>query len=338
MNSKLKSVVLVVACLSAITMPIVSSAAPRSGSPGGSHSQRIRSASSGQSFRAPQSSHSSPSTSFHVGSAHALGRRVEHSGQVQGHAVQPLPQLVPHVRPNRATINPALPQIHREAIRPIDPPVLSSMPAKLKPNVLGPAHVPAGIGKLDGKLGPGAQSLVNNLIKKNQILQLKKDFLTNPVKIGLGDLPKLQEAQQYALKSLSLSPKCGWWVPWYYHCYWHTSHSWCWHHWHAHHFHVIRYHAGYSYYFGADLFTIPGIGLGVASVSPGSPAEMAGLGVGDMILSANGQPLQTLDGSEVMRHVIRTSRGVLDMEVLREASDQSLVMRALLQRVYHHSY
>ena len=127
-------------------------------------------------------------------------------------------------------------------------------------------------------------------------------------------------------------------MPWYYHCYWHTCHHWCWDYWYPCHFNVIHCDAAYSYHFGADLFAIPGIGLGVASVNPGSPADKAGLVVGDMIISANGQPLQTLDSNDVMKHVIQTSGGVLNMEVLKETSDQPTVMTALLQKVYHYSY
>ncbi len=338
MNCELKPLLLVVACLSAITMPMVGSAAQRSSSLGAAHSQSFRPASSVQTLRAPQLSASGPSSAFNLGSASGLGRRMQSPGRVQGNAVQPLRQFVPNVSINRVPSTPATPQIRPNAIRPIDPPVLSATPAEIEPNSLGQASLPAGIGKVDGKLSPGAQTLVQNLAKKDQILKLKKDFLGNPAKIGLGDLPKLQEAKQYATKSLLLGPKCAWWVHWYYHCYWHHSHSWCWHHWHPYHFHVIHYHAGYSYYFGAELFAVPGIGLGVASVNPGSPAERAGLEVGDMIISANGQPLQALNSNAVMRHVIRTSGGVLNMEVLRETTDESILMTALLRRVYHYSY
>ena len=334
MNRPLKRVLLLVAALSVMTMPIVSRAAPRSGPHRGSHSQSLRSASAGQSFSAPQSRRSSPSSSFSVGSAHGLGRRLHSAGRVQGSAVQTLPQSVPNIRPNPLPNNRATPQIRPDAIPPIDPPVLSPRPAEIKPNSLGQAPFPAGIGKLEA----GPQSLVENLAKKDQILKLKKDFLASQAKIGLGDLPKLQEAKQYATKSLLLGPKCAWWVPWYYHCYWHHCHSWCWHYWHPYHFHVIHCHAGYSYYFGAELFAVPGIGLGVASVNPSSPAERAGLEVGDMIISANGQPLQTLNSNAVMRHVIQTSGGVLNMEVLKETSDESILTTAFLQRVYHYSY
>ena len=245
---------------------------------------------------------------------------------------------MPNIRPNPLPTNRATPQIRPDAIRPIDPPVLSATPAEIKPNSLGQASAAAGIGKVDGKLGAGAQILVENLAKKDQILKLKKDFLGKQAKIGLGHLPKLQEAKQYATKSLLLGPKCAWWVHWYYHCYWHHCHSWCWHYWHPYHFHVIHCHAGYSYYFGAELFAVPGIGLGVASVNPNSPAERAGLEVGDMIISANGQPLQTLNSNAVMRRVIQTSGGVLNMEVLKETSDPSIAITAFLQRVYHYSY
>ena len=191
MNCPLKTVWLVVASFSVITMPIVSLAAPERGSLGASHLRSSHSASSGQSSGAPQFSRSSPANSFNLGSANGLGRRVEHPGRLQVNAVQPLPQLVPNVRLNRAPRNPATTQINRDAIRRSDPPVITSRPAEIKPNSLGQAHFPAGISTVDGKLGAGAQSLVKNLAKKDEILKLKKDFLANQEKIGLGDLPKL---------------------------------------------------------------------------------------------------------------------------------------------------
>ena len=333
MNRPLKSLLLVAVSLSVITMPIVSLAARRSGSPGGSHSQRMRSAGSVQAFGAPQVSRFNSSSSIQLGSANVLGR-VTQPGRLEGNAIQPLPQLVPNVRPNRVPDNRATLQINPDVIRRIQPPVLSPRPAEIKPNRLGPDSLPLAGATLEA----GVQSLVNNLAGKDKILKLKKDFLPSQASLVLGKVPELQKAQQYATKSLLLGPKCAWWVPWYYHCYWPTCGSWYWHHWHLHHFHVIPYHAGYSYYFGADLFAIPGIGLGVASVNPGSPADRAGLVVGDMIISANGQPLQTLDSNGVMRQVIRTSGGVLNMEVLKETGDQPIGMTAFLQRVYRYSY
>ena len=254
--------------------------------------------------------------------------------RLQTNAIQPLSQLAPNVTPNVVPANPPRLQINPDAIRRIDPPVLSPRPAEIKPNLLGPVTLPSGNGNLEA----GAQSLLNNLATKDQILRLKKDFLPNQANLALGQLPELKKAQQYATKSLLLGPKCAWWLHWYYHCYWHHSHSWHWHHWHPYHFHVIHYHAGYSYSFGAELFAVPGIGWGVASVHPGSPAEEAGLEVGDMIISANGQPLQMLASNSVMKRAIQTSGGVLNMEVLKEAGDQPIAMTAFLRRVYRYSY
>jgi hypothetical protein len=341
MNRPLKTVLFLVASVSVITMPIVSLAAPERGSFGASPLRSSHAASSGQSSAAPQFSHSSPaslSSSFNLGSANALGRRVESPGRLQAGAIQPLSQSVPNVRLNRVPTSPAATQINRNVIRRINPNVISPSTGQTSLTPAGQAHLPSAVIKPDVKLTAGAQSLVNNLANKDQILKLKKDFPAIQEKINLGALPKLQQAQNYALKSLYLSPKCAWWVPWYYYCYWPTCPYWCWDYWYPCHFYVIHCHAGYSYYFGAELFAVPGIGLGVASVNPGSPAERAGLVVGDMILSANGRPLQALNSNDVMRHVIQTSGGVLNMEVLQETSSQPVVMTAFLRRVYHYSY
>ena len=338
MNCLLKSVLLVVTPLSVTAAPVVSLAGPQPRSLGVSHSQSLRSANSGQLSRAPQFNRSISLNSFSPANASGMQRRVTTPGQLQGNAVGHLPQFVPNGRLIQNRTNPVTTQINRNVIRKIDPRVITATSGDQKLNAVGQAHAPAGVTKLAGKLGTDAQSLVKNLAKKDKILKLKKNFLVKQKNISLGDLPKLQEAQKHALKCLSLNPKCAWWINCYYHCYWHTCHCWCWDYWYPCHFYVIHCHAGYSYYFGAELYAIPGIGLGVAAVTPGSPADRAGLVASDMIVSANGQPLQTLDSNEVMKYAIQTSGGVLNMEVLKETSDQAVLMAAFLQKVYHYSH
>ena len=338
MKRSLKLVLLVFTSLSVTTAPIVSLAAPKRGFFGQSTSRRLQSAAAGQSSTTPQFNASVPSTSFNLGTASGAARRTVSPGRFQSNGAQLLPQFVPNRRPIWNGRKPVATPINRNVVPSVAPRVITSTSGDKKPNPTGQVLAPAGLTKLPGKLTVEAQTLVKNLAKKDQILKLKKDFLAVQKNVDIGDLPKLQEAQKYAQKCLSLNPKCAWWIPWYYHCYWNTCHGWCWNYWQPCHFYVIHCHAAYSYYFGAELYTIPGIGLGVASVNSGSPAENAGLVAGDMIISANGQPLQALDSNAVMKHVIRTSGGVLKMEVLKETSDQPVMMTAFLQKVYHHSY
>jgi len=334
MNCPLRKLLSLVASLSVITMPIVSLAAPERGSVRASRLRTSHVANSGQSSGGLQSSHSGPANRVNLG----LGRRVGNPGRLQVNPIQPPSQSVPSVRPNLAPTNPPATRITPNAVHRVRPNVISPGAGHTSLTPAGPAHVPSRVIKPNGKLTVGAQSLVENLANKAQILKLKKDFPAIQGKISLKDLPKLQAAQNYALKSLFLSPKCAWWVNWYYHCYWHTCHHWCWDYWYPSHFQVIHCHAAYSYYFGADLFAIPGIGLGVASIKPGSPAHESGLVAGDMIVSVNRQPLQGLDSNDVMKHVIQTSGGVLNMEVLKETSDQPLLTTAFLRKLYRHSY
>lgn len=337
MNGSPKRILVVMVVLSVVSAPVVGLAEHKSGFRKLSASRRQLSVNLGQLSNSSQSNSSAPVSSFNFGNSNGGGKHIVNQGQLPNSGIQNLPQFAPKTKFSPVVKNPVL-KPNLGSINKINPQVFDPTLKDKKPNFVNPPQSFKAPNALAGKLKPQAQSFVQNLIKKDTLLKVKKDFFAKQKNPGLGPLPKLQQAQKYILKCHSLSPKCGWWIPWYYHCYWNSCHHWCWDYWQPCHYYVIHCHAGYSYYFGAELFAIPGIGLGVASVTPGSPADFAGLTEGDMILGANNYALQGLDSGEVMKHAIRISGGVLNMEVQKEAGDQPVVLTALLKRVYHYSY
>jgi hypothetical protein len=84
---------------------------------------------------------------------------------------------------------------------------------------------------------------------------------------------------------------------------------------------------GYNYYVGMECVTIPDVNcLGVASVQPDSPAALAGLRAGDVIVSVNGKPLAS---QAVLTQEIPTEQ--LSLEVLRDG-DTSPTLVSLIPR------
>lgn len=138
---------------------------------------------------------------------------------------------------------------------------------------------------------------------------------------------------------------CNWWVDmlcgWHWHrhrCYWTDL---CavpgyWSCWRPCHYRVvwcspIHGHARTAWYFGIESFLIPDMhALGVHEVSPYSPAAMAGLQSGDMILSVNGY---AFDSETVLPDMIRNSGGVLNLEVYREGLEAPMTVQVRLRRL-----
>ena len=93
----------------------------------------------------------------------------------------------------------------------------------------------------------------------------------------------------------------------------------------------IHGHARTAWYFGVESFLIPDMhALGVHEVSPYSPAAMAGLQSGDMILSVNGY---AFDSETVLPDMIRNSGGVLNLEVYREGLEAPMTVQVRLRRL-----
>lgn len=90
-------------------------------------------------------------------------------------------------------------------------------------------------------------------------------------------------------------------------------------------------HVRSAWYFGIESFLIPDVhALGVHEVSPYSPAAMAGLKPGDMILSVNGY---AFDNDSILPEMIQTSGGFLDLEVYREGMESPMTVQVRLRRL-----
>jgi len=85
----------------------------------------------------------------------------------------------------------------------------------------------------------------------------------------------------------------------------------------------------FRYYVGLQCVTIPDLNcLGIESVQPDSPAALAGLRPGDIILSVNGKPLGSED---ILLQEIAT--GKLSFEVLRDGDEVPTSIAFLPQRL-----
>ena len=74
---------------------------------------------------------------------------------------------------------------------------------------------------------------------------------------------------------------------------------------------------------------------GVQDVKPNSPAAFAGLRQGDLIVSINGQGIED---ESVLPYAIQTSGGHLELEVIREGSDEPTLGYVALQQIERMSY
>ncbi len=74
---------------------------------------------------------------------------------------------------------------------------------------------------------------------------------------------------------------------------------------------------------------------GVQDVKPNSPAAFAGLRQGDLIVSINGQGIED---ESVLPYAIQTSGGHLELEVIREGSDEPTLVYVTLQQIERLSY
>ena len=69
---------------------------------------------------------------------------------------------------------------------------------------------------------------------------------------------------------------------------------------------------------------------GIQAVTASSPADRAGLRVGDMIVSINGM---SINDESVLRNSIQRSGGQLILGVVREGTEEPVTIEVLLDRV-----
>lgn len=130
--------------------------------------------------------------------------------------------------------------------------------------------------------------------------------------------------------------RCGnWWLRFacgVYHCHgrpW-VCYDGYWSCWHPCSYNYVRcYGYDYRYFVGMECVTIPDVNsLGVEFIQPGSPAELAGLQAGDVIVSVNGKPVSSED---VITNELPTER--LNMEVIRDGAETPTMIALVPQRV-----
>jgi hypothetical protein len=126
---------------------------------------------------------------------------------------------------------------------------------------------------------------------------------------------------------------CGWWLGFacgvhhYYHRPW-VCYTGYWDCWRPCTYYVVPC-SGYQYYVGLRCVTIPDVNcLGVEAVEPNSPAALAGIREGDVILSVNGKPLTSED---VLSQELASQQ--LTLEVMRDGADQPTSVSLVPQRL-----
>jgi len=91
-----------------------------------------------------------------------------------------------------------------------------------------------------------------------------------------------------------------------------------------------------TWYFGIDCILIPDLSAyGIQKVDAGSPAEMAGLAVGDMIVGINGN---SITSEFELSEAITDSDGHLHLDVIRDGTDSPVEVDVDLARLAVQSY
>lgn len=202
-------------------------------------------------------------------------------------------------------------------------------------------------------LAPKAKDLLRNSGKslakkhfqdfgKKNALQLKSLALSNLLNHGNNYEHKLRHQNEHnhivRLDWCKRRPRaCHWWYDTcrpirYYapeHC---ISYDWtyvtCSTDWHG----VVQ---EARWYLGMKATLLPGVGLGVESVTPGSPADAIGLESGMVIIEANGAALVD---ETVMPAVIASSGGILNIKVIAGEGQPPQSVTLQLQRVVTQSF
>ena len=86
----------------------------------------------------------------------------------------------------------------------------------------------------------------------------------------------------------------------------------------------------YSWYLGLECVFIQGRGLGIVDVQAGSPAELAGLETGMVIIQADGYDVFEED---LMDSVIQESNGLLNLELVIDGDDNVASVEVEMQKL-----
>jgi hypothetical protein len=159
------------------------------------------------------------------------------------------------------------------------------------------------------------------------------------------DAPEeLAEVKSFAAKCLGIPVGCGWWIDfccwqWWDWCYC----RWYWNCWTPCYWDYVycprrvvmidgsrRVFEEMSYYLGITGSEIPNLGFGIQQVKADSPAERAGLQVGDVITSVNGREMA---GQEVLVEAMQRYDGELELEVITGDSNQLWPVQVIADRV-----
>ena len=228
------------------------------------------------------------------------------------------------------------------------------------PGNLGPA--PGGqLGNLVGKMPKITENnrrfdnILENLGTANakplELEELRKELpkVMSPLKEKLAtnseQFKMLTGAKKMMSSHFGMGAHCHWWADLL--CGWHWQRHGChwvdicgvpnyWSCWTPCHYRVvwcpsIHGHVQTAWYFGIESFLIPDLcALGVHEVTPYSPAALAGLMPGDMILSVNGY---ALDSESVLPEMIQRSGGILNIEVYRDGLEAPVVVDVRLRRL-----
>ena len=191
---------------------------------------------------------------------------------------------------------------------------------------------------LGGKIKP--------LDKKNPAIANSLTGIAKASNLKLSS-PLALKAKKAAMLNLSLNGNghCHWWIDFVIGSHWHWNHShwwdFCytpgyWNCWTPCHYNVVYCPpvAGYqrsAWYFGVECMLIPDLeSYGIQAVTARSPADRAGLRVGDMIVSINGM---SINDESVLRNSIQRSGGQLILGVVREGTEEPVTIEVLLDRV-----
>ena len=132
---------------------------------------------------------------------------------------------------------------------------------------------------------------------------------------------------------------CGWWSHLAINCYYNSHRTYCpnyyWDQCHRYRYVYVAcpatpVYAPSYWYFGCEVVYIPEVGYGIESITPNSPAALAGLKQGDMIVQIEGQ---TPADDGALANAVQSTGGQLDLAVLRQGSTQPEGLEVALQPI-----